>query len=149
MAETTVRWLTSKQFVGIDSTKHSVVLSTPDEGVGMKPSDLLLVALSACTAVDVVDILQKKRAQLTSLEIKASGEQDPTPPWTYRKILLTYRLSGKGLTEKNVAQAIQLSEEKYCSVSASLRGTTEITTCFEILADSETNEELAAAVGVS
>ena len=142
MAETTVRWLTGKQFVGTDSTNHSVVLSTPDCGVGMKPSDMLLVALAACTAVDVVEILQKKRVQLNSLEIKTSSEQDSTPPWTYRRIHLTYRLSGKGLTDKNVSQAIQLSEEKYCSVAASLRATVDITTSFEIIPESDTVESL-------
>ncbi len=133
MASTTVRWLTGKQFVGIDSTKHSVVLSSADEGVGMKPSELLLIALAGCTAVDVVDILRKKRIELTSLEIQASGEQDCDPPWTYRKIHLHYRLSGRELTEKAVEQAIQLSEEKYCSVAATLRGVAEITTGYEIL----------------
>ena len=61
MASAVVRWIGGKQFVGIDSTKHSVVLSTADEGVGMKPSELLLVALASCTAVDVVEILGKKR----------------------------------------------------------------------------------------
>lgn len=99
----------------------------------MKPSDLLLVALSACTAVDVVDILAKKRTPVSGLEITASGEQDANPPWAFRKIHLKYQLSGENLTPKNVAQAIQLSEEKYCSVAATLRGVAEITTEFEIL----------------
>ena len=133
MAETTVRWLTGKQFVGTDSTHHSVVLSTPDEGVGMKPSELLLVALSACTAVDMVEILPKKRMPLSSLEIRATGEQDPTPPWAFRKIHLFYRVSREDITEKDVAHAIQLSEEKYCSVAATLRGVAEISTSFEIV----------------
>ncbi len=134
MARTTVRWVTGKQFVGIDSTKHSVVLSTGDEGVGVKPSEMLLIALSACTAVDVVDILVKKRTPLSSLEIIATGEQDPNPPWAYRKIHLKYIISGHDLTEKAVEQAIQLSEEKYCSVAATVRGVAEITTEYEIQA---------------
>lgn len=133
MGAATVRWIGGKQFVGIDSSKHSVVLSTPSEGVGMKPSELLLVALASCTAVDVVDILAKKRQALDSLEIEASGEQDVDPPWTYRKIELCYRLRGKALQEKAVAQAIELSEEKYCSVAATLRGVAQIVTRFEIL----------------
>ena len=133
MATTTVRWVTGKQFIGIDSTKHSVVLSTGDEGVGVKPSEMLLIALSACTAVDVVDILTKKRTPLSLLEIIATGEQDPNPPWPYRKINLKYIVRGKGLNDKGVAQAIQLSEEKYCSVAATVRGIAEITTEFEIL----------------
>jgi len=133
MAKATVRWIGGKQFVGTDSTNHSVVLSTPDEGVGMKPSELLLVSLASCTAVDVVDILIKKKMPLTSLQITASAEQDADPPWTFRKIHLKYVLSGERLTEKAVAQAIQLSEEKYCSVSSTLRGVAEIITEFEIL----------------
>ncbi len=133
MANVSVRWIGGKQFVGTDSTQHSVVISTPDEGVGMKPSELMLVALASCTAVDVVEILTKKRTPLTSLEIGVSGEQDADPPWAFRKIHVHYRLSGKDLTEKNVAQAIELSEGKYCSVAATLRGVAEISTDFEIL----------------
>lgn len=133
MSSASVKWIGGKQFVGTDSTKHSVVLSTPDEGVGMKPSELMLVALASCTAVDVVEILTKKRAGLESLEISAEGEQEQDPPWTFHKIHLTYRLKGSALTEKDTAQAIELSEEKYCSVAATLRGQAEITTSFEIL----------------
>ena len=133
MSSASVKWIGGKQFIGIDSTKHSVVLSTPDEGVGMKPSELLLVALASCTAVDVVEILAKKRLTLESLEITASAEQDQDPPWTFRKIHLIYRLKGAGLTGKDVKQAIDLSEEKYCSVAATLRGVAQITTSFEIV----------------
>lgn len=130
---TTLHWLSGKRFVGIDSTNHSVVLSSKDEGVGVKPSDMLLIALASCTAVDVVEILSKKRLPLESMEIITTGEQDADPPWTFRKIHLKYRLSGVGLTEKAVEQAIQLSEEKYCSVAATVRATAEITTEFEII----------------
>jgi putative redox protein len=133
MGTTTVKWIEGKQFIGIDSTQHSVVLSTPDEGIGVKPSDLLLIAVAACTAVDVVEILTKKRMPLTYLEITTSGEQDPNSPWTFRKIHLHFRVSGKNLTEKAVAQAIELSEEKYCSVAATIRATAQITNDFEIL----------------
>jgi putative redox protein len=134
MGSTTVKWISGKQFIGIDSTNHSVVLSTPDEGIGIKPSELLLIAVASCSAVDVVDILAKKRMPLTYLEISASGEQDPTPPWTYRKIHLHFRVGGANLTPKAVAQAIELSEEKYCSVAATVRATAPITTDFEIIA---------------
>ena len=133
MSSASVKWIGGKQFVGTDSTNHSVVLSTPDEGVGMKPSELVLVALAACTAVDVVDILTKKRTGLLGLEISAEAEQEKYPPWTFRKIHLTYRLKGSRLTEKDVHQAIELSEEKYCSEAATLKGKAEITTSFEIV----------------
>jgi putative redox protein len=134
---TTVQWLSGKRFVGIDSTNHSVVISSKDEGVGVKPSDLLLIALASCTAVDVVEILSKKRLPLNSMEIITTGEQDADPPWTFRKINMQFRLSGHGLTDRAVEQAIQLSEEKYCSVAATVRATAEITTEFEILCEEE------------
>jgi putative redox protein len=134
---TTLQWVSGKRFVGIDSTNHSVVVSSKDDGVGIKPSDMLLIALASCTAVDVVEILTKKRMPLDSLEVITDGEQDANPPWTFRKIHLKYRLSGKGLTEQAVAQAIQLSEEKYCSVAATIRGVAEITTEFKILSEGD------------
>ncbi len=134
---TTLQWLSGKRFVGIDSTNHSIVLSSKDEGVGVKPSDMLLIALASCTAVDVVEILAKKRMQLSSMEITTTGEQDADPPWTFRRIHLKYRLSGPGLTDKAVEQAIQLSEEKYCSVAATVRATADITTEFEIMCEGD------------
>ena len=137
MGTATVKWIEGKQFIGIDSTHHSVVLSTPDEGIGIKPSELLLIALASCSSVDVVEILAKKRMTLTHLEISSSAEQDQDPPWTFRKIHMHYKIGGKNLTEKAVAQAIQLSEEKYCSVAATIRATAHITTDFEILPDAD------------
>ena len=137
MGTATVRWISGKQFIGIDSTQHSVVLSTPGEGVGIKPSDLLLIAVASCTAVDIVEILSKKRMPLDHLEIICTGEQDQDPPWTFRRIHMRFVLGGKNLTEKAAAQAIQLSEEKYCSVAATVRATAQITTEFEILEEVE------------
>ena len=137
MSTATVKWIEGKQFIGVDSTHHSVVLSTPDEGIGVKPSDLLLIAVASCSAVDVVEILAKKRMMLTHLEISSTGEQDQDPPWTFRKIHIHYKIGGKNLTEKAVAQAIQLSEEKYCSVAATIRATAQIITDFEILEEAK------------
>ena len=133
MSSATVRWIGEKKFIGIDSTNHSVVLSTPDEGIGMKPSELLLVALASCTAVDVVEILNKRRVPLSSLEIQVSAEQDEDPPWTFRKILVKYLVSGEKITDKDISTAIELSEGKYCSVAATVRGKAEIVTEYEIL----------------
>ncbi len=133
-ANTKMRWIPEgKRFVSTDSTGHSVVMSTTKENVGMKPSELILSALAGCSSVDVVDILAKKRTPLSYLEVQASAEQDEDPPWTFRKIHLKFIVKGKGLTEKNVAQAIKLSEHKYCSVAATLRGVADISTSFEIL----------------
>jgi putative redox protein len=133
MAKVTVHWLNERNFVGVDSTGHSVVLSGQKNGIGVSPSQMLLVALASCSSVDVVEILKKKRLKLTLLEVTATGEQDPDPPWTYRKIHVKYRLGGKNLKEKAVEQAIRLSQDKYCSVSATVRGIAEITTEYVIV----------------
>ena len=134
--QTTLRWIPGgNRFVSTDSTGHSVVMSTPNENSGMKPSELILSALAGCASVDVVDILAKKRTPLSHLEVQVSAEQDADPPWTFRKIFVKFLLKGEGLTEKNVEQAIELSEEKYCSVAATLRGKADIITSFEILED--------------
>jgi putative redox protein len=136
MAKTAhVTWVQKRQFVGTDSSKHSVVMSSQDEenGTGMKPSELLLVALGGCTGYDVVDILLKKRQQLTGLEIVVTGEQDADPPWAYRKIHVHYVVRGRELREKAVRDAIALSEEKYCSVAATVRGVAEITQDYTIV----------------
>jgi len=136
MAKTArVKWVEKRQFVGTDSSNHSVVMSSQDEdnATGMKPSELLLVALAGCTSYDVVDILEKKRQKLTGLEVTVTGEQEPDPPWTYRKIHVHYVVRGKGLREKAVRDAIELSDEKYCSVSATVRGAAEVTSDYTIV----------------
>lgn len=140
MPTATVRWVSDKQFVGMDANQHAVVLSGDDPPAGMRPSHLLLVALATCTSIDLVEILKKKRMRLSWMEINVNGEQDPEPPWPYRKIKLFFRLSGTGLTNKAVAQAIQLSHEKYCSVAATVRGVAKINTDFEIV-PTDTNKD--------
>jgi len=127
--QASITWVKKRQFVGTDGTRHSVVMSSQDEanGVGMSPSSLLLVALGGCTAYDVVSILEKKRQPLSGLEVHVTGHQDEDPPWTYRRVHIEYVLTGDGLSEKAVRDAIELSEEKYCSVAATVRGKAEIT----------------------
>ena len=134
MAKTTkVRWVQETQFVGLDENGHAVVMSGDEPPTGARPSQLLLIAMSACSAVDLVRIFSKRRTPMDSLEVIATGEQDPNPPWPYKKIHLKYTCSGKGLKPEMVDKAIKLSHEKYCSVSATVKGVAEITTDFEIL----------------
>ena len=133
MAKTVhVAWVQKRQFVGTDNTKHSVVMSAQDEdnATGMSPSQLVMVGLGGCTGYDIVNILEKKRQHLTGLEITVTSEQEADPPWIYRKINVHYEVRGKGLKEKAVHDAVKMSEEKYCSVAATLRYAAEIT--FEI-----------------
>lgn len=137
MAQATVKWTGSGQFVGTDSTKHCMVMSTQDEenGTGLKPTEVLLLALGGCTGVDVVSILKKGRQNLTGLEIQVTGEQDPDPPRTFRKIHIEYRLTGRGLSREAVERAIRLSEEKYCSVRATISGVAEVTSAYTLVQD--------------
>ncbi len=142
MGRIDVKWLgeESRMFVGRDTTGRTVVAGywqkpndpTWTEARGSKASDLLVIALASCSAYDVVDILQKQREPLASLVISADAEQAPEPPWQFTHIHLHYRASGAGLDPKKLERAIRLSEEKYCSVAATIRGVTEITHSFEI-----------------
>jgi putative redox protein len=129
MPDVELTWTQNLQFVGTDSTQHAIVLSSSDEenGTGVKPSDLLLLALGGCTAVDVVEILRKKRQRLSGLTIRVSGEQDADPPWIFRRIHTVYEVRGHELSAKAVEHAVTLSEEKYCSVRATLEGNVELT----------------------
>jgi putative redox protein len=137
MGEVKVLWIDGHQFVGIDSTNHSVVISSSEEGIGMKPSDLLLVSLASCSAYDVVEILKKKRLRLLGLEVRVQAEQDPEPPWAFRKIHLEYLVRGPGIPEKAVRDAIEISEKKYCSIAATVSGVAELTSHFQIQHDRE------------
>jgi putative redox protein len=135
MSEATIKWLDGKRFVGVDSTDHGIVIASAgkDGGIGTKPSDLLLLSLGSCTAYDVVNILQKKRQLLTGLEVRVTAEQQDDPPWTFRRFHVHYIVRGRGLSEKAVADAIKLSDEKYCSVSATLKGGVPVTYDYEIV----------------
>lgn len=135
MTQVNVKWIGKGQNVGTDYTKHSLVMSTQDDenATGLKPSDVLLLSLGGCTGVDVVSTLSKQRQNLTGLEINIAAEQDSNPPWTFRKIHLEYVMHGRELSERGVERAIELSEHKYCSVTASICGMAEVTSSFRII----------------
>jgi len=139
MGESRLVWLEKEQFVGFDGAGHPVVVSSQggENGVGLKPSDLLLVSLASCTAVDVVRILAKQRQVLTGFEIAVRGEQEADPPWRFTRIHLSYCLRGRNLQPEAVRKAVELAEGKYCSVSASLRPQVSITLEIEILPDAD------------
>lgn len=139
MGSSRLVWLEGKKFVGIDSSEHSIVISSQDldNAIGMKPSDLLLLGLAGCTAVDVVGILKKKKQDVHAMEIIIDSEQDENPPWKFKSIHLTYRIRGVGISEKAVETAIELSETKYCSIAASLKPQVEITTEYVVIEEPE------------
>jgi len=127
MANAKVSWKGSRTFIGTDSTRHAVIMSNTEDGVGMKASELMLVALATCSSFDVVGILEKRKTNLRKLDVEVSARQEPEPPWTFTDIHLKYILAGDGLEPKHAETAIRLSEEKYCSVAATLKGKANIT----------------------
>ena len=133
MSEIRLDWLKGKTFVGTDSTRHSIVVSSSDEAndTGVKASDLLLIGLASCASIDVVEILNKKRQPPEAMEVRVEGIQEAEPPWAFRRIHMRFTFRGP-LQPQAVEQAIRLSEEKYCSVAATIRCAAEITTSFEI-----------------
>jgi putative redox protein len=128
-----VKWIAGEEFVAKMPSGHLVPFDADRKhNAAPGPMEMLLGALGACTSVDVVMILAKKRQRLTSLEVVVSGERASEPPTVWTKIDLVYRLSGS-VEEKAARDAIELSQMKYCSVAAMLRKTAEITYRFEIL----------------
>lgn len=129
-------------FVAVTPSGHAQVLET-DSGraSAATPMELLLIALGGCTAVDVVSILEKKRERVTSYRVEVRGERREEHPRAFTRIEVRHVVRGRGLSEKAVARAVELSETKYCSVAATLRPAVEIVTTFEI--EEEANEASA------
>src|SRR5882724_11521366 len=129
-----VQWIGEQKFLAISPSGHALAMdSDHSSNTGPGPMELLLMALGACTATDIVIILEKKRQELESLEVICSGERAADPPQVWTKLEILFRLRGK-LEESSVQRAIQLSEEKYCSVSATLKKSAELSWRYEILA---------------
>jgi putative redox protein len=125
MIEATALWANDDRFVGQASSGHALVVDTGAEKSANSPMELVLIALCGCTASDVVGILRKKREPFTSLEVRATGERAETFPKVFTSIRLTYRVGGN-VTHKAMEDAVRLSKEKYCSVSAMLEKTAKI-----------------------
>ena|SRR5215216_840239 len=126
----TLDWVHERQFIMHDRAGFPIVMDHPN---GVNASDLLPLSLIGCSSYDVVAILEKQRQQVTDLAVSAESTRDPDPPWIFRKIRVHYKVSGQGLDEEKVARAIELAEEKYCGVFATLRKAVEITSDFEII----------------
>ena len=126
----TATWAGGMRFVYKSSSGHGLATDAPVEGGGTdtapSPMELVILGLIGCTGVDVASILERMREPLKGLEVTATYERAEAHPKVYTKIHLTYTLQG-GLDEKKVRRAINLSETKYCSVSAMLGHTTDIT----------------------
>ncbi len=126
MVEATARWTDEERFVGIATSGHAIVIDAAKEKTANSPMELVLIGLCGCTAYDVVNILRKKREPFTNVEVHAQAQRAPDPPSVYTEIKLIYRVAGS-VSRKAVEDAVQLSKNKYCSVSAMLQKTAKIT----------------------
>ena len=129
MTNARATWIEKHRFNAVSDSGHTIIVDG-DKTAGNSPMELVLIGLCGCTGYDVVSILQKKREPFTSLEVRAEAERAADPPSVYTEIRLIYRIGGK-VARKAVEDAVRLSEEKYCSVSAMLEKTAKITTSIE------------------
>ena len=125
MIEAKALWTDHDRFIGQASSGHALVVDAGADKTANSPVELVLMALCGCTASDVVGILRKKREPFTSLEVLATAERTDTFPKVFTSIRLIYRVGGN-VTHKAMDDAVRLSKEKYCSVSAMLEKTVKI-----------------------
>jgi putative redox protein len=130
MIAASVNWTDNDRFVGSASSRHSIMMDTAAGKTANSPMELVLLGLCGCTASDVVGILRKKREPFTGLEVRAEAERADGYPAVYTSIHLTYLVRGQ-VSKKAVEDAVRLSKEKYCSVSAMLEKTAKITYTIE------------------
>jgi putative redox protein len=115
-----IKWTDELQFVARVGSGPAVLLDSTDGGSGVSPMQMVLIGVAGCTAIDVIMIMKKKRADVVNFEVSVTGEMAESHPKRYTHIHIEYVLSGKNIKPKGVEQAIELSEKKFCSAMASL-----------------------------
>jgi putative redox protein len=136
--EATVRWAGRMTFIGKAGTNHLVPMdTTPDFGgdsSATKPLELLLLALGGCTGMDIASLFKKMRVDFSGIEMNLTAERAEEHPNVYTKIDLEYVIYGRGIDEEKVKRAVELSQEKYCSVSAMLRKSCPVNYTWRVVA---------------
>jgi putative redox protein len=131
-----IKWIQDVMFVGESGSGHSVVMDgAPEAGgrnLGIRPTEMVLLGLGGCTAFDVVLILKRGRENITDCVVELDAERAQTDPKVFTKIVMRYIVTGRGLDPKKVERAMQLSAEKYCTVSAMIGKTAQIEHAIEI-----------------
>jgi putative redox protein len=129
-----VQYAGDEFFIGTTPSGHAQAIDTKgDRKAAPTPLEMLLVSVAACTATDVVSILEKKRQDVTDYKVEIAGTRREEYPRFFAKFHIHHIVYGHDVSEQAVAQAIELSDTKYCSVAATVRPTAEITTSFEII----------------
>jgi putative redox protein len=131
-----VQWLDGRAFVGESGSGHAVVMDgAPEAGgrnIGVRPMEMLLLGLGACTAFDVVMILEKGREAVTACDVELEAERAAVEPKVFTHVTMVYRLRGRNLKPAAVERAIALSSEKYCSATAMFNKTAKIETTWTV-----------------
>jgi putative redox protein len=137
MVTAKMKWTGGLKFEGISAFGHKIVTDgarqAGGEEAGYKPTELMFFGIAGCAGIDIVRILEKQRQKLTSLEIEMTGHQNENYPKPFHTIEVKFIARGENLDPKKLERAIELSEEKYCVVSQTLKHETKIETSFEIL----------------
>ncbi len=126
-----LQWTQGLQFVARADQGPAIVIDNPEGGSGPSPMQLVLMGTAGCTAMDIVSILRKRRAALSRVLVNIHAERAGEHPRRYTRIELEYIITGRGIKEKDVARAVDLSLTKYCSATASLNA--EVTSRFRIV----------------
>ena len=135
--EVIAEWQGERSFLGKTDIGGTVQMGAVEGIPGASPMELLLLGVAGCTGIDVALILEKKRQPLQDLKVRVRGRRADEFPKVYTEIEIEYLLWGEGLSKKAVEQAIQLSEDKYCSASAMMSKTATITSSYRILSSEE------------
>ncbi len=129
--ETRIKWIEGMTFAGQSGSGHAVVIDgAPEHGgrnLGMRPMELLLTGMAACSAFDVVLILRRGRQPLADCVVTARADRAAEDPKVFTRIHLVYTVAGRGLDPKQVERAVKLSKDKYCSATIMLAKTAEVT----------------------
>jgi len=139
-SKATVHFVGNDFFVGVTPSGHAQAIETDSaRDSAATPMELLLIALGSCTGVDVISILKKKRQEVTDYRIEVTGQRREEFPRSYTRLEIKHFVRGRAVSEQAVARAIELSDQKYCSVAATLRGSAEIVTSYEIVEEDFAN----------
>jgi putative redox protein len=130
----TVKWAGDDYFIGTTPSGHAQTIDVKgDRKAAPTPMEMLLVSVAACTAADVISILEKKRQNVARYDVEVTADRREEFPRAFTAFRVHHIVHGRSVSEKAVARAIELSDTKYCSVAATVRPTAEITTTFEII----------------
>ncbi|MGL1956770.1 MAG: OsmC family protein [Colwellia sp.] len=128
-----VKWIGEELFLGTSDSGHTLVLDANGGNLAPSPLENILISLGCCSSVDVVSILQKSRQNITDCQVEITGTRVNSVPKLFKKIHLHFVINGCDINEKQVARAVSLSADKYCSVALMLNKKVTISHDFSII----------------